>query len=217
MSAHSKDTICTKFNEIYHTLNDTKKDLFAKLCNKLIGYNFVYGQLSEDKNDYYSILAMKEIIQAYFAMIEFQLVHDDMRKIFYLESTTDRNRVKLKKMETVILVLLRKFYYLKSKESIDANTNISITIDELLSALDDTGIYKNKDKIPKTQIIDALSNLKKYKLINFDKNNYEVNNVVEIFPTVAMVVKINDIDLINNKLKTYIAKEEEEYNEVDED
>lgn len=217
MSAHSKDTICTKFNEIYHTLTDTKKDLFAKLCNKLIGYNFVYGQLSEDKNDYYSILAMKEIIQAYFAMIEFQLVHDDMRKIFYLESTTDRNRVKLKKMETVILVLLRKFYYLKSKESIDANTNISITIDELLSALDDTGIYKNKDKIPKTQIIDALSNLKKYKLINFDKNNYEVNNVVEIFPTVAMVVKINDIDLINNKLKTYIAKEEEEYNEVDED
>jgi hypothetical protein len=30
-------------------------------------------------------------------------------------------------------------------------------------------------------------------------------------------VKINDIDLINHKLKTYIAREEEDDNETDED
>lgn len=217
MSAYSRNTLATKFNDIYQVLNDSKKDLFAKLCDKLLGYNFVYGQLSEDKNDYYSILEMRDVIEAYFAMIEFQLVHDDMRKIFYLESSSDINRVRLKKMETVILVLLRRFYYTKSKETIDANTNISITIDELLAAIDDTGIYKNKEKVPKTQIIDALSNLKKFKLLNFDKKNYETNDVIEIFPTVSLVVKINDIDLINNKLKTYIAKEEDGDNETDED
>ena len=160
---------------------------------------------------------MREVIETYFAIIEFQLVHDDTRKIFYLESTADRNRVRLKKMETVILVLLRRFYYTKSKETIDSNTNISITIDELISALDDTGIYKNKDKVPKTLIIESLSNLKKFKLLNFDKKNYETNNVIEIFPTVSLVVKINDIDLINHKLKTYIAREEDEDNETDED
>lgn len=99
MSAYSRNTLATKFNDIYQVLNDSKKDLFAKLCDKLLGYNFVYGQLSEDKNDYYSILEMRDVIEAYFAMIEFQLVHDDMRKIFYLESSSDRNRVRLKKME----------------------------------------------------------------------------------------------------------------------
>ena len=217
MSAYSRNTLATKFNDIYQTMNDTKKDLFAKLCDKLLGYNFVYGQLPEDKNDYYYILEMREVIESYFAIIEFQLVHDDTRKIFYLESTADRNRVRLKKMETVILVLLRRFYYTKSKETIDSNTNITITIDELISALDDTGIYKNKDKVPKTLIIESLSNLKKFKLLNFDKKNYETNNVIEIFPTVSFVVKINDIDLINHKLKTYIAREEDEDNETDED
>ena len=120
-------------------------------------------------------------------------------------------------METVILVLLRRFYYTKSKETIDSNTNISITIDELISALEDTGIYKNKEKVPKTLIIESLSNLKKFKLLNFDKKNYETNNVIEIFPTVSLVVKINDIDLINHKLKTYIAREEDDDNETDED
>ena len=217
MSAYSRNTLATKFNDIYQTMNDTKKDLFAKLCDKLLGYNFVYGQLPEDKNDYYYILEMREVIESYFAIIEFQLVHDDTRKLFYLESTADRNRVRLKKMETVILVLLRRFYYTKSKETIDSNTNISITIDELISALDDTGIYKNKDKVPKTLIIESLSNLKKFKLLNFDKKNYETNNVIEIFPTVSLVVKINDIDLINHKLNTYIAREEDEDNETDED
>ena len=59
--------------------------------------------------------------------------------------------------------------------------------------------------------------MKKFKLINFDKKNYEINNVIEIFPTVALVVKINDIDLINHKLKTYIAIEEDDDNEIDED
>ena len=217
MSAYSRNTLATKFNDIYQTMNDTKKGLFAKLCDKLLGYNFVYGQLPEDKNDYYYILEMREVIESYFAIIEFEHRHDDTRKIFYLESTADRNRVRLKKMETVILVLLRRFYYTKSKETIDSNTNISITIDELISALDDTGIYKNKDKVPKTLIIESLSNLKKFKLLNFDKKNYETNNVIEIFPTVSLVVKINDIDLINPKLKTYIAREEDEDNETDED
>lgn len=217
MSAYSRNILATKFDDIYRTLNDSKKDLFAKLCGKLLGYNFVYGQLPEDKNDYYYILEMREIIESYFAIIEFQLIHDDTRKIFYLESTADRNRVRLKKMETVILVLLRRFYYIKSKETIDSNTNIAITIDELIAALDDTGIYKNKEKVPKTLIIESLSNLKKFKLLNFDKKNYETNNVIEIFPTVSLVVKINDIDLINHKLKTYIAREEVEDNETDED
>ena len=217
MSAYSRNTLATKFNDIYQTMNDTKKDLFAKLSDKLLGYNFVYGQLPEDKNDYYYILEMREVIESYFAIIEFELRHDDTRKIFYLESTADRNRVRLKKMETVILVLLRRFYYTKSKETIDSNTNISITIDELIAALDDTGIYKSKDKVPKTLIIESLSNLKKFKLLNFDKKNYETNNVIEIFPTVSLVVKINDIDLINHKLKTYIAREEEDDNETDED
>ena len=116
-------------------------------------------------------------------------------------------------METVLLVLLRRAYYVKSKETVDANVNISITIDELYDGLTQTGIYK--EKLLKTQIIDALKTLKRFKLINFDSKNYDVNNVIEIFPMVALVVKINDIEQLNNKLKTYKGKEEED--ETDED
>lgn len=213
MSLLSKNTTAQNFYEQYRELTETDKNTFSKLCNKLLDENFIYGQLSFDKNDYYAIIKLRGVIENYFDLIDYSLTHDDTRKIFFIESTADRNRIKLKKMETVLLVLLRRAYYVKSKETVDANVNISITIDELYDGLTQTGIYK--EKLLKTQIIDALKTLKRFKLINFDSKNYDVNNVIEIFPMVALVVKINDIEQLNNKLKTYKGKEEED--ETDED
>ncbi len=213
MSLLSKNTTAQNFYEQYRELTETDKNSFSKLCNKLLDENFIYGQLSSDKNDYYAIIKLRGVIENYFDLIDYSLTHDDTRKIFFIESTADRNRIKLKKMETVLLVLLRRAYYVKSKETVDANVNISITIDELYDGLTQTGIYK--EKLLKTQIIDALKTLKRFKLINFDSKNYDVNNVIEIFPMVALVVKINDIEQLNNKLKTYKGKEEED--ETDED
>ena len=214
MSFTSKNTTAKSFNDQYNELTETDKYAFSRLCNKLLNENFIYGQLQADKTDYYAILKFRDLIENYFDLIDYQLSHDDTRKIFFLESTADRNRIKLKKIESVLLVLLRRAYYVKSKETVDSNVNISITIDELIDSLVQTNIYK--DKLTKTQIIDALKVLKRFKLINFDGKNYEINNVIEIFPMVSLVVKINDIDQLNNKLKTYKSKEDDE-DETDED
>ncbi len=213
MSFTSKNTTAKSFNDQYSELTETDKYAFSRLCNNLLNENFIYGQLQADKTDYYAILKFRDLIENYFDLIDYQLSHDDTRKIFFLESTADRNRIKLKKIESVLLVLLRRAYYVKSKETVDSNVNISITIDELIDSLVQTNIYK--DKLAKTQIIDALKVLKRFKLINFDGKNYEINNVIEIFPMVSLVVKINDIDQLNNKLKTYKSKEDED--ETDED
>lgn len=214
MSFTSKNTTAKSFNDQYSELTETDKYAFSRLCNKLLNENFIYGQLQADKIDYYAILKFRDLIENYFDLIDYQLSHYDTRKIFFLESTADRNRIKLKKIESVLLVLLRRAYYVKSKETVDSNVNISITIDELIDSLVQTNIYK--DKLAKTQIIDALKVLKRFKLINFDGKNYEINNVIEIFPMVSLVVKINDIDQLNIKLKTYKSKEDDE-DETDED
>ena len=109
MDSISKTTAVEKFSEIYLTLTDVKRANFAKLCERLLDENFIYGQIDSDKNDYYNILSMKDLIEYYFLIINFQLNHDDTRKILFLESIEERNRIKFRKLETVIIVLLRKF------------------------------------------------------------------------------------------------------------
>ncbi len=212
----TRNTALDEFYNQYNVLSDTKKDRFAKLCDKLLDDNFIYGQLSNDKDDYYAILESRDVIEAYFSLIDFQLNHDDINKIFFLKSSADRNRVRLKKMETVLLILLRRFYYIKNKECVDSNTNISIAFDELIDSLNQSGIFKDKDRIVKTQLLESMKTLKRFKIINFDVNNFEINNVVEIFPTIVFVVQPNDIESLNGKLKAYIGKGDLD-DEIDED
>lgn len=204
MGKMTRNTALNNFYNQYNALNDTKKDKFARLCDKLLDDNFIYGQLPSDKDDYYSILENREAIEAYFSLIDFQLNHDDIYKIIFLKSSADRNRVRLKKMETVLLILLRRFYYTKHKESIDSNTNISIAFDELIDSINQSGTFKAT--IVKTQLLESMKTLKRYKIINFDVNNLEINNVIEIFPTITFVVQPNDIEVLNDKLKAYISK-----------
>lgn len=215
MDSISKTTAVEKFSEIYLTLTDAKRANFAKLCERLLDENFIYGQIDSDKNDYYNILSMKDLIEYYFLIINFQLNHDDTRKILFLESLEERNRIKFRKLETVIIVLLRKFYYIKSKEELNSNTNITITFDDLVDAINETGIFK--DELKRQHLIEALKKIKKLKLINVDVYNFEVNNIIEIYPMITIIVNINDLDLINNKLKAYINRTGVVEDEIDED
>ncbi len=212
MSNITRSAACQRFAAIYMTLNETKKTAFARLVGKLLTENFVYGQIQEDRNDYYAILENKEAIGDYLLMAGFELQHKDTQKIFYLESETERNRVKLKKLETVLLLILRLEYYKKSK-AIDANTNISVDSYDVITELQNTGILK--DKIVKTELIDAFKTLKRNKLINFDVNQGEISNIIEIYPTVALIVTTDDINALNARIESFTLKENDD--ETDED
>ena len=213
MSLLEKNNQAKEFYDTYTLLNESGKDKFTRLCNKLMDENFVYGQHPSDKEDYYDILSNKNIISSFFNVIDISLVHDDERKIFYLESKESKTRVKFKKMESVLLLVLRILYYRKSRE-MDATTNISVGLDELVTEIVQTNIYP---KIVKGNIIEALKVLKKYKLVNFDVKNLEINQVIVIYPTICIVVNNNDIQAMTVRLASYVNTTEEDENETDED
>ena len=93
MSFTSKNTTAKSFNDQYSELRETDKYVFSSLCNKLLNENFIYGQLQADKTDYYAILKFRGLIENYFDLIDYQLSHHDTRKIFFLQSTADLNRI----------------------------------------------------------------------------------------------------------------------------
>lgn len=214
MSNYSKERLASSFVEEYKNLTESQKEVFSKACFKLLNENYIYGQKKDEKELYYSIDTYRQIIQNYFNIIDYELAHDGVYKIFYLKSSSERPSLKLKKMESVILLLLRKFYYVKSKET-NSDVNISVTYDELLEDMYKTGIYN--DRLRKTEIENSLLILKKYKIINFDNKSYSSSDALTIYPTVLYAVAEDDLKNLQIILNGYGAKEEVVTDETEED
>lgn len=216
MSNASKNLACEEFYKEYLTLSDTKKENFSRLCNKLLNENFIYFSQTDqrDRNDYYEILTLKHVIENYFTMLDYDLTHIDTYKIFFLKTTADRYRLKLKKLETVILLVLRLLYH-KGSLNVSSSSDIQTTVGELNQEINKTGIFPNI--LTKTDFLNALKTLKRHKLINYNFTELNEDNVILIYPTILYVVKIENIDAINNKIQSYknVKDEEEETDEID--
>lgn len=217
-SAH-KNIICEEYYKSYTALTDTRKKTFSRLCNKLLSDNFIYGSKQEDKNDYYEILSMKKLIESFFLMMDYDLIHVDTYKLFYIQTNADRNRIRLKKHETVILLVLRLLY---QKGSLDVNSSskITTTLGKLLTEINQTGIFKNQ--LSNTDFMNVLRLMKRYKIISYDFNDFKVNefkedNVIYIFPTILYVVKIDNINMLTEKIRTYIVSKGDEEDDIEED
>ena len=198
----SKVNTLNKFNEDFEKLNDTDKNNFSYACNKLLNTNFIYGQSQNDENTYRLIRILKDLIEAYFFLIDFELVHDDNYKIFFLRTNADHTRLKLKKTETVILLILAKLY---KTESLDLSSGdgieVTIQIDVLLEELEKTKIFNYK--LSKTEVLNALATLKRHTVIRLNKNTSNQFETITILPTILYVVKDHNIDLIKQRLDSF--------------
>jgi len=214
MATAQRNFASEQYAKAYALLTDTKKDTFSRLCNKLLCDNFIYAQKREDKNDYYDMLSMKSLIQNFFSMIDYDLIHIDGFKIFYIQTNANRNRIRLKKLETIMVLVLRLLYQ-KGSLDINSSSDISTTLGKMITEINQTGIFKSQ--VSKTDYINALRMLKRYKLIEYKFSEYKEDEVIIIYPTILYVVQISDIDMLNAKIKTYVAQKGDQEDEIDED
>ena len=215
MAVVQKNKACEDYSNEYLLLTDTKKNTFARLCNKLLNDNFIYASRQDDYNDYYSVLGMRNLIENFFSMIDYDMVHIDTYKIFYIQTNADRNRLKLKKLETVIVLVLRLLYH-KGSLDVNSSSDISTTLGKMITEINQTSIFKNQ--VTKTEYKNALTLLRRYKLIDFSFTDFEKeDSVIVIYPTILYVAKIDNIDMLNQKIKTYMATKESDTDEIDED
>lgn len=214
MATIQRNLACEEYAKGYIELTDTRKNTFSRLCNKLLNDNFIYAYKQDDRNDYYEILSMKSLIENYFSMMDFDLIHIDTYKLFYIQTNADRNRMKLKKLETVIVLVLRLLYH-KGSLNVNSSSDIQTTIGKMIIEINQTGIFKTQ--ISMTDYLDALRLLKRFKLIDFSFKDFKEDNVITIYPTILYVAKVDTIDMLNDKLKTYVSVKGDDLDEAEED
>ena len=178
MATKQKNLACEEYAKSYVELTDTRKNTFSRLCNKLLNENFIYASKQEDKSDYYEILSMKKLIENYFSMIDFDLIHVDSYKLFYIQTNADRNRIRLKKLDTVLVLIFRLLYY-KGSLDVSSSSDISTTLGKMITEVNQTGIFKSQPSM--TDYMESLRLLKRYKLIYFNFKDFKEDNVIIIY------------------------------------
>ena len=182
--------------EIYDTLNTTQKNYFADVCNKLLANTYLARDKRDNKEAYYFVVSYKDLFEEYFKLMHMDLeINRDLGTIS-LSNTNSSTILKLKKDESVMLLIIRLLYHEKLKET-SINTNIVISISDLHAKYD---MLEIKRKINKTDLIAMLRLFRRYNLIEpmGDLNNSSTQLVV--FPTILEALKTEQIDAIYNTI-----------------
>lgn len=201
------------FFETYEQMRDSAKGTFSRIANRLLNETFLIKSKIKDRDDYFLLLANFSLYKTYFSLIDYDVILDESKAIIYLMTAADRNRIRLSKLETVIALLLRIHYYKQNKEILSID-QVVMSFEELQDEVNKTQIFKTQKRL--SEYDTALKKLKTFKLIDYSKSIINSEMIFEIFPTIMIVINQEEIEEMQNRLKSFMESGDE-FEDTDED
>ena len=109
----NKTNAMKQFNESYQQLKEGEKNNVSRIINKLLQVNFLTKRKPGDASDYRFILAFKEVFIAYFALADFTLNIHREDEVVYIANDQLFNHMRLRKTESIMILILRILYQRK--------------------------------------------------------------------------------------------------------
>lgn len=187
--------------------SSVQKDKFKIAANKLLNNCFILKKKDDTRNDYIFIVQNKELFIEYFELLGYTIEINEMHGVVALSNMYGTGRLRLKKIESVVLLILRLLYIEKRKE-LSLNEDVVILADDIHQKYDMLKI-ESKLNIDKTMLRDAVRLFKRYNLIyNIDADVTKSNARIRIYPSILFAVTNENItqmyEAINDKLDKYI-------------
>src|SRR5690554_4400273 len=139
----TKSAALKQLNEEFFSLKEADKQNFSRIINKLFQVNFLTRKRPGDANDYRFILAYKEIFSNYLNLADFELIINRHDEVCYIVNQSSFNRLRLKKEESILLLVFRMLYQTK-KDFITLDENVEIYLYEVHDELQKVGYLDNK-------------------------------------------------------------------------
>lgn len=184
----------------------TQKEKFRVAANKLLNNCFIIKKKEDTRNDYIFIVQNKGLFIEYFDLLGYKLEINDIQGVAALTSINGTGRLRLKKIESIILLILRLLYIEKRKE-LSLNEEVIVLSDEIQEKYNMLKI-DTKLTLDKTVFRDAIRLFKRYNIIsNLDSDVAISDARIRIYPSVLFAVSNDNIsgmyDAINEKLNKY--------------
>lgn len=184
-----------------------QKEKFRVAANKLLNNCFIIKKKEDTRNDFIFIIQNKDLFIEYFDLLGYKIEINDMQGVVALSSISGTGRLRLKKIESIILLILRLLYIEKRKE-LSLNEDVVVLTDEIQQKYNMLKIDA-KLNLDKTVLRDTIRLFKRYNIIsNIDSDVTMSDARIKVFPSVLFAVPNDNLtamyDAINEKLSRYM-------------
>ncbi len=183
----------------YEQMNVTQQNQFKDTANKLLANTFLCRDKKDNKESYYFLMSYKDVFDEFFKILGYEIILDTGLGTVMLEGASASNTLKLKRDESLILLILRLLYHEKAKDT-SLNDNIICMVGDIHEKYDYLQI---KRKLNKTDLISAIRLLRRYNLIEVTGDITTSTCRIVILPTILMAIKsenVNEIYQTINKI-----------------
>ena len=184
----------------------TQQNQFKDAANKLLASTFLSRDKKDNKESYYFLMSYKELFDEFFNILGYEIELDVQTGSVMLTGATASNTLKLKRDETLVLLILRLLYHEKMKEA-SLNDNIVCEVSDIHEKYDYLEIKK---KLNKTDLQSSLRLFRRYNLIEVTGDLSTSSCKIVILPTILMAIKSEDITEVYNTVNKITASEEED-------
>ena len=187
--------------------SSVQKDKFRIAANKLLNNCFILKKKDDTRNDYIFIVQNKDLFKEYFELLGYNIEINEMYGVVALSNSYGSGRLRLKKIESIILLILRLLYIEKRKE-LSLNEDVVVLAEDIHQKYNMLKI-ESKLNIDKTMLRDSVRLFKRYNLIyNLDSDVTKSNTRIRIFPSILFAIPNENIteiyEAINDKIDKYI-------------
>ncbi len=184
-----------------------QKDKFKLAANKLLNNCFIIKKKDDTRNDYIFIIQNKDLFNEYFDLLGYRLEINEMQGVVALTSQQGTGRLRLKKIESILLLILRLLYIEKRRE-LSLNEEVVVLTEEIHQKYTMLKL-EAKANLDKTTLRDTLRLFKRYNIVsNLDSDITMSEARIRIYPSVLFAVPNDNLSSlyegIMEKLNKYM-------------
>ena len=205
------------FEQEFEKLNMTDQEAFRRMVNWLLAHTYLLqGDYAFEDNmrrtnpDYLFVERNFELFQSYLEYAGFRLERDTNYGVISLASSYEFNRIKLDKLTTLMLYVLRLIYE-EEREKLSLSRDIFTTTGDLVHKMISLGVIKRKPA--NLSLRDSLRTLNRFRIVEKVDGPWEnADTRLLILPAILFVVTN---ERISNMYQ--LIDEEGEHEETEED
>ena len=189
--------------EFIDVLENIPKDKFKATANKLLNECFIIKKNKDTVSEYNFILNYRDYFVSLFDVLGYELVIQEDQGVIGINNPAGTGRIHLKKIESMLLLILR-LLYIEERKKVSQTGDVIVIVDQVY---DKYNMLKMQNKVDKTTLRNSMGLFRRYHLLqNLDSDMSNPDTRVIIYPSILLAVANTSLDDLYQSAKDKLDK-----------